>query len=147
MARTVVVATARATMMAARATVTGAKKAMATMATMATTATTAMMATMATMMLNGTVMPNSDKDNKDQAMTTMKMAMEGDGCRQSCRGNCSRGCCRPQDATIVPTAALWWRLCHHTVDSHRIDSTWEYIANLEQTINKSGPGKKSGLGG
>jgi hypothetical protein len=37
-----------------------------------------------------------------------------------------------QDAAIVPTAALQLRLRHHTVVSHRIDPTGEYIENLEK---------------
>ncbi len=60
--------TARVTTMVARATVTGAKRAMATMATMATTATMVTMgtiATMATMTPNSNNVPSGDKSNKD----------------------------------------------------------------------------------
>jgi hypothetical protein len=40
-----------------------------------------------------------------------------------------------QDAAIVPMAAPQLCLCHHTVVSHRIDSTGECIENLEQNKN------------
>ncbi len=68
--RTVVATTARATTMAARATVTGAKRMTATMATAATMATMATMAMMATM---ATMMPNGDDDNKNQVATTARV--------------------------------------------------------------------------
>ncbi len=75
-ASTVVVMTARAITMAARATATGAKMAMAsamttaTMAMMATMAMTAMMATMAMMV---TMMPNGNDSYENQATTTARV--------------------------------------------------------------------------
>jgi hypothetical protein len=36
-----------------------------------------------------------------------------------------------QDAAILPTATPRWCLLHHTVASHRIDPTEEYIKNLD----------------
>ncbi len=36
-----------------------------------------------------------------------------------------------QDAVIALTAAPQWCLLHHTVASHRIDPTEEYIKNLD----------------
>jgi hypothetical protein len=67
MVRTVVAMTARAIKMAARAMATGAKR------VTAMTATTAMMAMMATMATMATLMPNGDKDNKNQVAMTARV--------------------------------------------------------------------------
>ncbi len=64
MTRTVVTMTARAILTAARAMVTGAKRATATTATMATMAT---MVTVATMVTTATKMPKGKDDNENQA--------------------------------------------------------------------------------
>jgi hypothetical protein len=133
--------TARVTTMVARATVTGAKRAMATMATMATTATMVTMgtiATMATMTPNSNNVPSGDKSNKD--------TKQWQGQQRQWRMMAVINPAEAQDATIVPTAMPRWRLRHHTVVSHRIDPTGEYIENLEQK-KKPGPQKKSGLVG
>ncbi len=68
--RTVVATTMRAITTAARATATGAKRAMATMATTATTATMAMTAGMVTTAM---MTPNSKDDNKNQAATAARV--------------------------------------------------------------------------
>jgi hypothetical protein len=70
MARTVMATTARAITTAARARVTGAKRAKAMTAT---TATTAMMATMAAMVPTATIMPNGKDDNKNQVATATRV--------------------------------------------------------------------------
>jgi hypothetical protein len=74
-ARTVVAMTARAITMAARATATGAKMAMALAATtamMAMMLTMAMTATTATMATTVTMMPNGNDDYENQAATTAR---------------------------------------------------------------------------
>jgi hypothetical protein len=77
-ARTVVATTVRAITMAARATATGAKMAMALAATMATMMTMATMATMAMttlMAMTVTMTPNGDDNYKNQAAMTARMTM------------------------------------------------------------------------
>ncbi len=72
MARIVVVMTARAITMAARATATGAKRAMATMVMTATMATMAMTAAMIT---TATMTPNGEDDNKNHAAMAARVTM------------------------------------------------------------------------
>jgi hypothetical protein len=127
------VTAARVTMMVARATVTGAKRAMATMATTVTMATTAMtvaMAKMATMTPNSDDAASGDEGNEDTKRWWQQQ-----------RQRRTMGVVNPaeaQDAAIAPTAVPQWCLCHHTVVSQRIDTTGEYIKSLDQNKIKSG---------
>jgi hypothetical protein len=127
--------TARVTTMVARAMVTGSKRVTATMAMMATTATTATTATMATMAMmtpNSNDAASGDKGNEDtkqwQRQQRQRRTMAVIDPEEA------------QDAAIALMTAPWWRLCHHTVVSHSIDPTGEYIENLDP---KSGSPKKT----
>jgi hypothetical protein len=118
--------TAKVTTTVARATVTGSKRATATMAMTATTATmvtTATMATMVTMIPNSNDATSGDEDNKDTKRRRQQ--------QRQWRTMAVIDLAEAQDAVNAPMAAPRWRLHHHTVVSHRIDPTGEYIENLD----------------